>query len=470
MVDNSTIMNTRIPTVNDLRVKLCYICREEEHYGNPPEDPPRKWTHPCTCTLVAHEQCLLKWIQTSQGNASRAPNALKCPQCGTTYQLESNKPIILRVFSAGNRIFQQLGRYFTVIGTLSVIGVVGTSVYVCLTAYGLWAVQKFIGTEMFDMILTNDPSNWPWSAYINLPLLPISLVSSRFQASSLLIPLLLIWPPASSGPVGEQGRRLFEYWSKPENAARLSQMKFNPTHSWPPPPLILGVIGLPVIRVFYHRFYARLYLKCMGTPLPPPRRVRTMNFNEGPFVIRIRADGQEQNPNVELQQQQQQPPQAAAAGEDPDPNAAAAEAAEQLIEINAASLGRRIGGALIIPAISSFMGNLLFRLSKHSSILRSFLGIRPQRGWNDLNLYQKATMGFQLFVNTFSSGSRTYVDSDPVWWRNAVGFGLFIVVKDCVQLLHLWLAKRELESRRVKDRDFKGVDIRELDLLPSFYR
>ena len=40
--------------------------------------------------------------------------------------------------------------------------------------------------------------------------------------------------------------------------------------------------------------------------------------------------------------------------------------------------------------------------------------------------------------------------------------------KDCVQLLHLWLAKRELESRRVKDRDFKGVDIRELDLLPSF--
>ena len=42
-------------------------------------------------------------------------------------------------------------------------------------------------------------------------------------------------------------------------------------------------------------------------------------------------------------------------------------------------------------------------------------------------------------------------------------------VKDCVQLLHLWLAKRELESRRVKDRDFKGVDIRELDLLPSFY-
>ena len=290
--------------------------------------------------------------------------------------------------------------------------------------------------------MTNDPSNWPWSAFINLPLLPISLVSSRFQASSLLIPLLLIWPPASSGPVGERGRHIFEYWSKPENAARLSQMKFLP-HSWPPPPLILGIIGLPVIRVFYQRLYAHVYLKCMGTPLPPPRRVRGMNFNEGPFVIRIRADGQDQNPDAGLQQrqqqqQQQQQPQAAAAGEDLDPNAAAAEAAEQLIEINAASLGRRIGGALIIPVISSFMGDLLFRLSKHSSILRSFLGIRPRRvswaghtlppwnlsrlglipmdkGWENMNLYQKAKMGFQLIINAFSSGSRSFVDSDPVW-------------------------------------------------------
>lgn len=42
--------------------------------------------------------------------------------------------------------------------------------------------------------------------------------------------------------------------------------------------------------------------------------------------------------------------------------------------------------------------------------------------------------------------------------------------KDCLQLLHLWLAKRELESRHVKNRDFSGVDIRELDLVPSFPR
>jgi len=40
-----------------------------------------------------------------------------------------------------------------------------------------------------------------------------------------------------------------------------------------------------------------------------------------------------------------------------------------------------------------------------------------------------------------------------------------IQAKDCLQLLHLWLTKRELESRRVKNRDFEGVDVRELDLI-----
>jgi hypothetical protein len=37
--------------------------------------------------------------------------------------------------------------------------------------------------------------------------------------------------------------------------------------------------------------------------------------------------------------------------------------------------------------------------------------------------------------------------------------------KDCIHLLHLYLTKRELESRRVKNRSFEGVDVRELDLI-----
>ncbi|KAF8154187.1 hypothetical protein B0H34DRAFT_661343 [Crassisporium funariophilum] len=482
-----TNTRARVPTVNDLRVKLCYICREEELDAI--EDPPRAWTHPCSCTLIAHEQCLLKWIQTSQASTSRAPNALKCPQCGTAYELESDKPVILRVLDIGNKTFQRLGRYFTVFGAAGTMAVIGTSVYICLTAYGAWAVEKFIGREMFNTLLTDDPTNWPWSAYINLPLLPISLILSRFQTSSnqMIIPLLLVWPPSS--PVGDRGRRLFDFWSKPENAIRLTQMSLLPTHTWPPPPLLFGLFGLPILRIFYRRLYAHVYFKLMGTPMPIPRPLRRgLVFNEGPFVIRIRAEVDGVNDQARQQQQ------AAPVANDrdpanPDPNAAAVEAAEQLIDINAASLGRRIAGALVVPAISSFMGTLLFRLSRRSDLLRSFLGIRarvsgsyplPPMGrfsmshsdkrWSELSLFQQSKTGMELFMNAIWGGSRTFVDSDPVWWRNGVGFGLFVVIKDCVQLLHLYLAKRELESRRVKDRDFSGVDVRELDLLPSFPR
>ena len=54
-----------------------------------------------------------------------------------------------------------------------------------------------------------------------------------------------------------------------------------------------------------------------------------------------------------------------------------AAAAENTIRVSGTSLGRLIGGALIIPRISSLMGSLLFWLSKRSMLLRKFLAVRP---------------------------------------------------------------------------------------------
>jgi hypothetical protein len=118
---------------------MCYICREEEssdrktpprsapiffaltdptHTG--PENPPRPWTHPCNCTLIAHESCLLHWIQTSQQDRSRAANALKCPQCSAMYELESENPFILRFLEAGNRTLSFMGKLVTVASVATV--------------------------------------------------------------------------------------------------------------------------------------------------------------------------------------------------------------------------------------------------------------------------------------------------------------------------------------------------------------
>jgi hypothetical protein len=67
------------------------------------------------------------------------------------------------------------------------------------------------------------------------------------------------------------------------------------------------------------------------------------------------------------------------------------------------------------------------------------------------------------------------------WFGNIRGRKLFMIdlhirnvlkllcvcvqAKDCLHLLHLWYAKRELETRRVKNKSFEGVDIHELDLI-----
>jgi hypothetical protein len=38
-------------------------------------------------------------------------------------------------------------------------------------------------------------------------------------------------------------------------------------------------------------------------------------------------------------------------------------------------------------------------------------------------------------------------------------------VKDGLKLFHLWLAKRELEERHIKNKSFAGIDVTELDLV-----
>ncbi|GLB44199.1 putative RING-variant domain containing protein [Lyophyllum shimeji] len=529
----------RVPTVNDLRVKLCYICREEENYDAPPEDPPRAWTHPCTCTLVAHESCLLRWIQTSQGDPARAPNALKCPQCGTKYELVSYRPRILRLLGLGNAVLQRIGRLLTLCGAAGVVAVFASGIYIVLTAYGAWAVRQFLGEEMFNLLLTDNPSNWPWTTFINLPSIPLSLIAGRFQTAALiptLVPILLVWPPAP--PIRYRLTR---------STSADTDLRFPPAPArdalwtWPPTPAVFGFVIVPLVRVVYRRVRAKVQTWVLGAQPPSARLGRPAGAGAGaggaaggagandgwdgwPIVIRIRAHvvGEEggqpppppppqpQQQVVQVQQGVQAPglvhvhngegegegeqpqegpqPPAAVQGDEqlPDQDQALA-AAEQQISISASSLGRRVGGALLIPWISNRMGALLLSLSKHSDTLRRFLAVRPAGTgagagsgtvgwpygvapgeWEGLGPVRQVRKALGMVWAASWRGTRTWAEADPVWWRNAIGLGLFVVAKDCVELLHLYLALRELESRHVRSRDFAGVDIRELDLVPGF--
>ncbi|KAG6867726.1 hypothetical protein C0993_011947 [Termitomyces sp. T159_Od127] len=522
---------SRIPTVHDLRVKFCYICQEEELH-NAPDNPPRAWTHPCTCTLIAHESCLLRWIQTSQADANRSANALKCPQCGTKYELISKRPQVLRLLGFGNRLLQRAGRIVTLVGAAGMIGVFASGVYVIATLYGSWALKQFIGQEyvfpflrpvfpanlglrMHSLLLSDDPNVWRWTSLVNLPSIPFALILARFQPPRLIpsiIPILLLWPPIP--PI-----HVREVFASNTSTAPFSPSSFFPanlrtSHSWsstlwnwPPTPALFGFILVPFVRYVYRKAWTRLQVYVLGSLPPSVRNIGdTIIWDGWPIVIRIRTEvnqggavqeqedqahdenqdaigvdqqqmqeGQAEEPAAQQREQEIPHPQ----DQIPEDGVPALEAAEQNITVMRSSFGRRIGGALLVPWISNRMGALLLAVSKHSAILRRILAVQsPLRNMATLipgrtqaqGLLGQLQKTIGIVWQSTMRGSPAWVEADPVWWRNALGLGLFVVVKDAVQLLHLWLATRELESRHVKNRNFAGVDIRELDLVPEFLR
>jgi hypothetical protein len=319
---------------------------------------------------------------------------------------------------------------------------------------------------MFDLLLTEDPANWPWTAFFNLPTLTLSLIGSRFHTVTLptLIPILFAWPLSS--PVGTRSRLLDQYWTDPDNAGRLELAPTASSSVWPPSPAVFAFFVVPLTRVIYNHCFSYLQYWALGArpTSPVTGGGQGWQINEG-FFIRIRANVVNENNPQELQQerqqqqqqQQQQQPQVQEPQQDPpaldngapadqEPNAAAVAAAEQLISFDASSLGRKIGGALLIPSISNMMGSFLFQLSRRSTLLRRFLGVRPplngllppplgrytyDTNWRNLNLMRQLGLSIRLVMNATWNGTRTWAEADPVWY----------VLSDSV-----WKSKRGINS------------------------
>ncbi|KAG6819921.1 hypothetical protein H0H93_007392 [Arthromyces matolae] len=476
-----------IPTIDDLR--------EEELYDSP-EDPPRPWTHPCTCTLIAHEQCLLLWIQTSQADLLRANNALKCPQCGAKYQLVSERPPVLRFLGLGNSILQKAGRYVIIFSLGGVVAIFSSGIYAVATLYGSWAVKQFIGKEaerMHSLLLTDDPSHWRWTTFLNLPTIPFALITSRIGGPTLIpsvIPLLLLWPPIPPVHVPEilaaNASNVITPSSFLPADLRISRPLSSILWSWPPTPALFGFVIVPFVRFVYRKAWNRVQIAVLGCLPPSARNTSKSSFwDRFPIVIRFNNQdvvdgGQMQDAEARGEGNQAQ----AQDGPGPDERLAelgapAVEAADEALVVNRFSVGRIVGGALLIPWISSRMGALLLAMSKHSNILRRIIAVRPPLGTIAgigrrpsfyPGLLAQVQKGLSQVWRSSLGGSPVWTEADPVWWRNALGFGLFVFAKDVVELLHLWLATRELASRHVKNRDFSGIDTKELDLIPGFLR
>jgi hypothetical protein len=287
---------------------------------------------------------------------------------------------------------------------------------------------------MYDLLLTDDPSNWPWHAFLNLPLIPLSLILSRTPlASNILpiVPILLAWP--TSTPIASRDRLTIAHWSRTQTT---SEIHYPSLSTWPPAPALFGLFVFPVARMFYRRLFTKITHWVLNTKPSSETSVRrfiwAMN-DAGGFRIRIGANVEPDalevpqpaaNAQPPAQQQQQQQGGGADQGRD------AAAAAERTISVTGASLGRLIGGSLILPEIANFMGSLLFRLSKHSQLLRRILAVKPplhglpppplgayslDKNWKGLSVTRKVALMCRLVLGAAWGGTRTWAECDPVW-------------------------------------------------------
>lgn len=313
---------------------------------------------------------------------------------------------------------------------------------------------------MYDIILSDDTSSWPWQAYFNLPMIPLALMLSRTTLSSSIAPFFLAWP--MSRPVSNT---LLKY---PLDASLSTELP--PLFTWPPSPTMFLLVVLPLTKAIYANCLTRLTHYVLSTKARPsaPIVLRGRQRRNGPLrdmVWQIRLGGEPvaagrapavvAGPRADAAVAVQPDDAAAAANANAERDAANANAAENIIHVTTVSLGRLVGGALIIPPIASFTGSLLLRLSHRIPLLRAFLGVRPplrsipnwdaqwfplgmsQDKWNGLGPWMQMLKRIRLSADYLARGSTLWAMADPVWWRNSLGLGLFVVVRALVKCHHI---------------------------------
>lgn len=185
--------------------------------------------------------------------------------------------------------------------------------------------------------------------------------------------------------------------------------------SWPPAPIVATVF-FPLVQNLYRNLFARFHRWVLNSDPssepPPPIFPWRLEIRFGQDAEEA-ANEQAREGGNQVDEQQN--------GER-DGNQDPVAAAERLQSLSSASAGRYIGGALLIPRISSFMGSLLFRLSKRSDLLRRLLAIRPPlKGRLDgfsvgeMGTFSDVGQAVKTAVKVMIGGTRTWTEADPVW-------------------------------------------------------
>lgn len=325
--------------------RKCWICLATETEDTSTSS---SWRTPCPCALTAHERCLLDWVaQLEDPHHSR--RSIECPQCKAKITIARPRSYfaesILAVESAG-------GRLVIPIILITVAGGVLTGCWV----HGCTTVLLVFGIEEGEPLLGFAARNGSYSsADLFLPFIPVLLIASRttmFDNLLRALPIVFLYSHVS-------------VWS----ASRL----------WPPTPGVT-FMALPYIRSTYNALYEyffaprkKAWLKELeprggehgegpaneNNPAPEEQGEEAAHGHVFEIGVEIQLMAGDDVPDQPLAAEM---PQVQANAENPPaaPVQAAPRERPQL-DIVASSLGLadKIVGALLFPAFSAAMGELL---------------------------------------------------------------------------------------------------------------
>ncbi|KAL1924159.1 uncharacterized protein VTP21DRAFT_7194 [Calcarisporiella thermophila] len=340
MASITTSATTHLPSSSREDPRKCWIC-----FGDDAESAGKRWVKPCQCSLISHEECLLKWISENQKGLTS--KKVRCPQCQATYVLTERNSTLLQLMTRVDLAFQGAVPYLMVVGLTCSVVITGTT-------YGAYAVLTVCGAEEGEALLAGD---WSWRTWIGLPLIPVLLVASRTPHMDVFMPLV---------PLLVLGR---------DHAL-----------TWPPTPALTMSL-LPWARLFYNGVYAQLFGR-------PEKRWRQLLRGDQHDVGGFGAEG-EHGWREELVERDRE-----LAGEFQGGVEAREEDEHRDTEMRVfygADLGRMIAGALLLPAIASTMGSFLGRFAFirartdtfHRNVIGGCLFVIAKDLSNLLYLYQR---------------------------------------------------------------------------------
>lgn len=137
----------------------CWICLQDE-----PEDPKElaEWRSPCPCILIAHEECILAWIQDLESQGHRGKYL--CPQCKAEIHLV--RPFDPVVWTTD--FVLHISRFMI---APTVIIAATSCLYSGLFTYGANAVKLVFGPEEARLLLASSASDEGWYEMVGESLL-----------------------------------------------------------------------------------------------------------------------------------------------------------------------------------------------------------------------------------------------------------------------------------------------------------